>query len=176
MSDGSDVQKPRRPKHSLIERMGLVLLNSSVQAMILHRLAHWLHRARIPVLPDLVRRINIASTGADIHPGTRIGKDVMFVHSVGIVIGEEVVVEDNVDIYSGVVLGRRGGMREDDGSPHILYNCVICSGAKVLGPVTVGPHATVAAGAIVLDNVPDHGLAVGVPARIVAPETEDRSC
>jgi serine O-acetyltransferase len=176
MSDGSDVQKPRRPKRGLTERIGLVLLNSSVQAMILHRLAHWLHRARIPVLPALIRRINVSSTGADIHPGARIGKDVMFVHSVGIVIGEEVVVEDNVDIYSGVVLGRCGGTREDDGSPHILYNCVICSGAKVLGPVTVGPHATIAAGAVVLDNVPDHGLAVGVPARIVAAKTEGNSC
>jgi len=176
MSDGSDVQKPRRPKRGLMERIGLVLLNSSVQAMILHRLAHGLYGARIPVLPDLVRRINIASTGADVHPAARIGKDVMFVHSVGIVIGDEVVVEDNVDIYSGVVLGRRGGTRENDGSPHILYNCVICSGAKVLGPVTVGPHATIAAGAVVLDNVPDHGLAAGVAARIVVAKTEGNSC
>ena len=79
-----------------------------------------------------------------------------------------VVVEDEVDIYGGVVLGALGGPNAPpNGFPTICFDAVLCVGAKVLGLVTVGRHATVAAGAVVLESVPDWALAAGVPDRTI---------
>ncbi|MGD0093750.1 MAG: serine acetyltransferase [Planctomycetota bacterium] len=158
--------RARRREGGLLRRCGRLLLDSGTQALVLHRCAHALHRAHVPVLPALLRRLAILSTGADIHPAARLGRGVALIHSVGIVIGEGVLVDDYAEIYGGVVLGGRGGAREQDGFPHVKDDAVICVGAKVLGPITIGAHATVAAGAVVLDSVPDNSLAAGNPATI----------
>ena len=167
MPDGQPVPRSRKAERSLIRRVARVLLDSGCQALLMHRLAHALYRRRVPLLPSVVRRCSITWTGADIHPAARIGRNVSFIHSVGIVIGEGVVVEDEVDIYGGVVLGGSGGRDAPPNEfPTICFDAVLCVGAKVLGPVTVGRHATVAAGAVVLESVPDWALAAGVPATV----------
>ena len=166
MSNREDLQKHRTRKSSLIHHLGRLLLDSGSQALCLHRIAHFLHLHGIPILPSIVRRLNVFLTGADIFPAATIGKNVVFIHSVGIVIGEQVVIEDNCDIYGQVVLGGSGGKTREDGQPHICRDSVICIGAKILGKITIGNCATVAAGSVVLQSVPEYALAAGTPATV----------
>lgn len=142
------------------------MFDSGVQALALQRAAHFFYCLGVPVVPTLIRRLNIFITGADIFPSARIGKNVVFIHSVGIVIGEKVVIEDNCDIYGQVVLGGRGGKIRENDQPHIGRDSVICIGAKVLGGVHIGCCSTVAAGAVVLTSMPEYSLVAGVPATI----------
>ena len=166
MQSGQSVQEHRGGPETLTCRLGRLLLDSGVQALLLHRAAHRLWQQRIPLLPAVLRRLNISLTGADLHPSASLGRGVRLIHSVGIIIGPEAMVGDNCDIFGGVVLGGRGGLRDADGVPCIGHDTVICVGAKVLGPVAVGHHVTIAAGSIVLDTVPDFCLAAGMPATV----------
>lgn len=144
--------------------LGRLLFDSGTQALLLHRMAHFFLNCRVPVIPLMIRRMNVFLTGADIFPAARIRRDVRFIHSVGIVIGERVIIENGCHIYGGVVLGGRGGSDDDGGQPHIGPETTICVGAKVLGNIKIGSRATIAAGAVVLSSLPDHALAAGVPA------------
>ena len=105
-------------------------------------------------------------TGIDIHPGVTIGKGLFIDHGVGVVIGETCEIGDNCTLYQGVTLGGTG---KDTGKRHptLGNNVTVGAGACVLGPLKVGDGAKIAAGAVVLAEVPTHGTAVGVPARVV---------
>ena len=105
-------------------------------------------------------------TGIEIHPGAQIGRGLFIDHGSGVVIGETTVIGDNCTLYQGVTLGGTG---KDKGKRHptLGNNVLVGSGAKILGPFTVGDNARVAAGAVVLAEVPPNSTAVGVPARIV---------
>ena len=105
-------------------------------------------------------------TGIEIHPGAKIGKGLFIDHGMGVVIGETSEIGDNVTIYHGVTLGGTG---KDilKRHPTIGNNVMISSGAKVLGPFKVGDNSRIAAGAVVLEEVPPDCTVVGVPARVV---------
>ena len=102
----------------------------------------------------------------DIHPAARIGKGIFLDHGTGIVIGETAVVGDDVSMLHGVTLGGTGAQRGDR-HPKIGNGVLLGAGAKVLGNITVGDHAKVASGSVVLKPVPSHCTAAGVPARLV---------
>ena len=108
-------------------------------------------------------------TGIEIHPAAQIGKNVFIDHGMGVVIGETAVVGDNCTIYQGVTLGGTG---KDKGKRHptIGNNVTIGSGAKILGPFTVGDNSKVAANAVVLNEIPPNSTCVGVPAHVVKRE------
>ena len=105
-------------------------------------------------------------TGIEIHPGAKIGKGLLIDHGSGVVIGETAEIGDCCTIYQGVTLGGTG---KDTGKRHptIGNNVVIGAGARILGPFKVGDYAKIAAGAVVLEEVPPYATAVGVPARVV---------
>lgn len=105
-------------------------------------------------------------TGIEIHPGATIGKRFVIDHGTGIVIGETAEIGDDVLLYQGVTLGGTG---KDVGKRHptVGNRVMISAGAKVLGPITVGDGARVAAGAVVLNDVPPESTVVGVPAKVV---------
>ena len=105
-------------------------------------------------------------TGIEIHPAATIGRRFFIDHGTGVVIGETAVIGDDVMIYQGVTLGGTG---KDTGKRHptIGNNVLIGAGAKVLGPFTVGDNSNIAAGAVVLEEIPPDCTAVGVPARVV---------
>ena len=105
-------------------------------------------------------------TGIEIHPAATIGRRFFIDHGTGVVIGETAVIGDDVMIYQGVTLGGTG---KDTGKRHptIGNNVMIGAGAKVLGPFKVGDNSNIAAGAVVLDEIPPDCTAVGVPAHIV---------
>ena len=105
-------------------------------------------------------------TGIEIHPGAQIGRRLVIDHGTGIVIGETTQIGDDCLLYQGVTLGGTG---KDTGKRHptIGNNVLIGAGAKVLGPFTVGDNSNIAAGAVVLEEIPPDCTAVGVPARVV---------
>ena len=105
-------------------------------------------------------------TGVEIHPGATIGKGLVIDHGMGVVIGETTVIGENCLIYQNVTLGGTG---KDQGKRHPTLgdNVMVGSGAKVLGPFKVGDNSRIAAGAVVLTEIPPNCTAVGVSARVV---------
>ncbi len=144
----------------------IFLLYPGVHATLYHRLAHVLYRKNMRFLARWVSQWGRFWTGIEIHPGAVIGRRFVIDHGMGIVIGETAEVGDDVLIYQGVTLGGTG---KDKGKRHptIGSNVMIGSGAKVLGPFTVGDNSRIASNAVVLSEVPPDSTAVGVPARIV---------
>ena len=105
-------------------------------------------------------------TGIEIHPGAKIGKRLVIDHGTGTVIGETAEIGDDCLLYQGVTLGGTGkevGKRH----PTLGNNVMISAGAKVLGPFKIGDNSRVAAGAVVLEEVPPNSTVVGVPAHVV---------
>lgn len=142
-------------------------LYSGVHAVMWHRIAHWFYRHNRKFCARLISQFSRFMTGVEIHPAAKIGKGLFIDHGMGVVIGETAEIGDNCTIYQGVTLGGTGkecGKRH----PTIGDNVMIGSGAKVLGPFTVGSNSKIAAGAVVLSEVPSDSTAVGVPARIVS--------
>ena len=139
---------------------------SGFHALVMYRFFHFLYIHRYFLLARLLSALTKFFTGIEIHPGAVIGKGVFIDHGAGVVIGETAVVGDNVIIYQGVTLGGTG---KDKGKRHptVEDNVMICSGAKVLGPFTVGSGAKIGAGSLVLDEVPPNATVVGVPGHVV---------
>ena len=142
------------------------LLYPGYKALMSHRRANWCFRHNLKFLARWISERAKRRTGIEIHPAARIGRGVLIDHGMGVVIGETAEVGDGCTIYQGVTLGGTG---KDTGKRHptIGNNVLIGSGAKVLGPFSVGDNARIAAGAVVLNEVPANATAVGVPARVV---------
>ena len=142
------------------------MLYPGYKALMSHRRANWCFRHNLKFLARWISERAKKRTGIEIHPAAKIGRGVLIDHGMGVVIGETAEVGDGCTIYQGVTLGGTG---KDTGKRHptIGSNVLIGSGAKVLGPFTVGDNARIAAGAVVLSEVPADATAVGVPARVV---------
>jgi len=135
-----------------------------------YRVAHWLWRQNRNALALFFQNRVSCQLGVDIHPAARIGKGIMLDHATGIVIGETAVVKDNVSMMQLVTLGGTG--KEDgDRHPKIDEGVLISAGAKILGNIRVGAGAKIAAGSVVLQDVPPHTTVAGVPAKIVGKPT-----
>ncbi len=149
----------------------ILLLYSGVHAVAHYRIAHLFYKARLYFIARLISQMARFLTGAEIHPGAQIGKGLFIDHGMGIVIGETTIIGDNCTLYQNVTLGGTG---KDKGKRHptICDNVMIGTGAKVLGPFTVGSHSKIAANAVVLSEVPEHSTCVGVPARVVRIKSE----
>jgi serine O-acetyltransferase len=109
-------------------------------AISLYRLAHWLLRQNVPVVPRMISSFAHTRTGVDIHPGATIGRSFVIDHGTGIVIGETCIIHDNVKIYQGVTLGALSvakSMADKKRHPTIENDCVIYANATILGGQTV---------------------------------------
>jgi len=143
-----------------------VLFFKGYQAVQAYRVGHWLWRRGRRDMARFVQMRISEMFGVDIHPAARIGKGIMIDHAHSIVIGETAVVGDNVSMLHSVTLGGTG--KEDgDRHPKIGNGVLIGAGAKVLGNITVGHCSRIAAGSVVLAEVPPCKTVAGVPARIV---------
>ena len=143
-----------------------MLFFKGFQAVQAHRVANWLWRKG---RRDMARFFQMRCSevfGVDIHPAARIGKGIMIDHAHSIVIGETAVVGDNVSMLHSVTLGGTG-KEEEDRHPKIGDGVLIGAGAKVLGNIKVGHCSRVAAGSVVLAEVPPCKTVAGVPAKIV---------
>ena len=141
-------------------------LYPGVKAVRMHRVAHFYYKHGCMFLARFVSQRAARKTGIEIHPGATIGRRLVIDHGTGVVIGETTEIGDDVLIYQGVTLGGTG---KDTGKRHptIGNNVMISAGAKVLGPFKIGDNSRVAAGAVVLEEVPPNSTVVGVPARVV---------
>ena len=143
-----------------------ILFFKGYQAVQAYRIAHWLWRKGRTDMAYFVQMRVSEAFGVDIHPAARIGKGLMIDHAHSIVIGETAVVGDNVSMLHSVTLGGTG--KEDgDRHPKIGDGVLIGAGAKVLGNIRVGNCSRIAAGSVVLAEVPPCSTVAGVPARVV---------
>lgn len=144
----------------------IILLYPGFKALRSHKKANWFLRHNMPFIARYISQRSAHKTGIEIHPGATIGRRVCIDHGHGIVIGETTEIGDDVMIYQGVTLGGTG---KDIGKRHptIESGVMIGAGAKVLGPITIGRNAKVAAGAVVVKDVEANCTVVGVPGEVV---------
>lgn len=143
-----------------------VLYFKGFHAIVTHRLAHWLWRNNRRDFALYLQSRSSAVFQTDINPNVPMGRGIFLDHATGLVIGETAVVEDDVSILQDVTLGGTG--KEDgDRHPKIRHGVLIGAGAKILGNIEVGHCARIAAGSVVLKDVPHNTTVAGVPARVV---------
>lgn len=143
-----------------------VLFFKGFQSLLAYRIAHWLWLAgRRDVALYMQMRMS-EQFAIDIHPAARIGMGVMIDHGHGIVVGETAVIGDDVSMLHGVTLGGTG-KEGGDRHPKIGAGVLIGAGAKILGNIRIGACSRIAAGSVVLREVPPCKTVAGVPARIV---------
>jgi serine O-acetyltransferase len=137
-----------------------------VHALLAHRVSHAMHHAGVPVVPRVLATATRAITNIEIHPAAKIGDALFIDHGTGVVVGETAEIGDNVTLYQGVTLGGTGfatGKRH----PTVEDNVTIGSGAKLLGPITVGHGAKIGANSVVITDVPPNSTVVGNPGHVV---------
>jgi len=139
---------------------------SGIIALRKYRRAHWWYEHGHKFIARVISQRAKKKTGIEIHPAAKIGRRLFIDHGSGVVIGETAEIGDDVVIYQGVTLGGSG---KDKGKRHptIQDRVMISSGAKVLGPFTVGHDSKIGANSVVLKEVPPNSTVVGVPGRVV---------
>ncbi len=152
-------------------KINVILAYPGVKAVFFHFISHQLWELKIYLIARIISQFSRFLTGIEIHPAAKIGKNLFIDHGMGVVIGETSEISDNVTIYHGVTLG---GISPAENSkeqvnvkrhPTIKDNCIIGSGAQILGPVVLEKNARIGANTVILKNVPENGTMVGNPAR-----------
>jgi serine O-acetyltransferase len=161
--------KSRDPAARGVGSLEILAAWPGVHALLAYRVAHALYGAGVPVLPRLIAAAARSLTGIEIHPAAKIGNGFFIDHGMGVVIGETAEIGDDVTLYQGVTLGGTGfatGKRH----PTVQDNVTIGSGAKMLGPITVGHGAKIGANSVVIHDVPPNSTVVGNPGHPVRVE------
>ena len=166
------LERMRRDVRTVLERdpaarsaLEVVLCCPGVHAIWIHRVAHALWRGGWRLAARWVSHLGRFMTGIEIHPAAVLGPGLFIDHGMGIVIGETAEVGENVSILQGVTLGGTSLKREKR-HPTIGDNVMIGAGAKVIGGFTIGAGSRIGAGSVVVREVPEHCVVVGVPGRI----------
>jgi len=146
-------------------RLEVFLNYSGLHAVWAHRCSHWLWRHRWKTLARTNSQIARFLTGIEIHPGAQIGRRLFIDHGMGVVIGETAVIGDDVTIFHGVTLGGKGSGRGQR-HPTLGNEVIVGAGAKVLGNVSLGNRSVIGANAVVVHDVPEDAIAVGIPATV----------
>ncbi len=156
-------------------RLEVILCYPGFHALIIHKLAHFLWNHHMKLLARFISATGRFLTGIEIHPGAMIGKNLFIDHGMGVVIGETATIGDDVTIYHGVTLGgvspqdvAKGAKRH----PQIGNNVVIGSGAQLLGPIKVSSGAKIGSNAVVINDVEENSIMVGIPARKVIKKSD----
>jgi serine O-acetyltransferase len=144
----------------------VLLCYSGVHAIWGHRIAHWFWRMRFKLIARCISQLNRFLTGVEIHPAAQIGGGLFIDHGMGIVIGETTVIKKDVTLYHGVTLG---GVSNKKGKRHptLEDGVVVGAGAQVLGAITIGECSRIGANAVVVEDVPQDSVVVGIPGRVV---------
>jgi serine O-acetyltransferase len=154
--------RERDPAARGVQPAEIVATWPGIHALLAHRVAHAFYAAGVPLLPRLIAMVTRTITGIEIHPAARIGRGLFIDHGTGVVIGETAEIGDDVTLYQGVTLGGTGfatGKRH----PTVQDNVTIGSGAKLLGPITIGHGAKIGANSVVITDVPANSTVVGNP-------------
>ena len=153
----------------------MTLTYPGLHAIWMHRLIHRLWHSKAPrLLPRILAYATRSATGVEIHPGAKIGRRFFIDHGMGVVIGETAEIGNDVMLYNGVNLGGKTLDRVKR-HPTLLDGVLVGTGAKILGPVTIGARAQIGANAVVVKDVPADSVATGIPARVSTPATTDHA-
>jgi serine O-acetyltransferase len=136
-----------------------------VHALLSHRIAHALREAGLPVAPRAIAYVSRSLTGIEIHPAATIADGLFIDHGMGVVIGETAEVGENVSLLQGVTLGGTS-VRREKRHPTLGDNVTVGAGAKILGGFTIGAGSRIGAGSVVVREVPENSVVVGVPGRV----------
>ncbi len=161
-----DLQSIKKRDPACRNILEVIFLYSGFHALFFYRISHFFYQAHFFFIARLISQIARWLTGIEIHPGATIGRGLFIDHGSGVVIGETTEIGDYCTLYQGVTLGGTGNVKGKR-HPTLGNDVLVGAGAKVLGPFKVGDHAKIAAGAVVLHEVPPYATAVGVPAQII---------
>src|SRR6266849_7400405 len=148
----------------------IVLCYPGFHAVLLHRMAHRLHRMHLRLLARIVSQFARTFTGIEIHPGATIGRRFFIDHGMGVVIGETAEIGDDVLMYQGVTLGGTS-LSKEKRHPTIESEVMISAGASVIGPVRIGHGSKIGAGAVVVSSAPPYSTIVGIPGKVIEGES-----
>ena len=132
---------------------------------------HFFQKRKLYFFARLISQISRFFTGIEIHPAAKLGNKIFFDHGMGIVVGETAEIGDNCVIYHGVTLGGVSTSKVKR-HPTLKNNVSVGAGAKLLGNIVIGNNVRIGANSVVLKDIPDEAVAVGIPARII-PKTEE---
>ncbi len=170
----ADLNKYLELDPSVSKKWMVILSSSGFHALFIYRIAHLFWKWRLTPLSLIFYVWGKILTASDIHPASQIEPGVVIDHGIGTVIGSTATVGTGTLIYHGVTLGAKRPVRGKR-HPDVGKNVLLGAGAKILGPITVGDNAIIGANAVVLEDVPQNALAVGIPAKI-SKEKEIRIC
>ncbi len=161
-----DIAAIRERDPAAMSNFEVFWLYNGYKAIRSHRRANFLQRHGLRLLARWESQRCVRRTGIEIHPAAKIGRRFFIDHGTGVVIGETTEIGDDCTLYQGVTLGGTG---KDTGKRHPTLgdHVMVGAGAKVLGPIRIGNNVQIAAGAVVLTDIPDNCTAVGIPARVV---------
>jgi serine O-acetyltransferase len=164
--------KMRRDVRTVLERdpaarsaLEVVLCYPGVHAIWLHRVAHALWNGGWTTPARLVSHFNRFVTGIEIHPAAKLGQGLFIDHGMGLVIGETAEVGENVSLLQGVTLGGTS-VRREKRHPTLGDNVTVGANATILGGFTIGAGSRIGAGSVVVREVPENSVVVGVPGRV----------
>ena len=158
--------------------LSVILTYPGVKAVFFHQISNFFYKAGFDLVARIISQTVRFFTGIEIHPGTKIGKNLFIDHGMGVVIGETSEIGNNVTIYHAVTLGGSSPsvdserQRHEKRHPTIGDDVVIGSGAQIIGPIKVGNKSRIASNAVVVKDVPDNATMVGIPAKAVKLENK----
>ncbi|WP_427126724.1 serine O-acetyltransferase EpsC [Priestia megaterium] len=161
-----DLERLYGKRPGKLKILKLLVSNTNIQCIALLRLQNCLFNKKVPFIPTLIKNLNLFLTGADIGIGVEIGKGLIIRHSNGIVVGRGAVIGDNCTLLQQVTIGEKYGDGSDPTHryPSIGNNVTLSAGAKIIGPIILGDNVVVGANAVVIKDVPNNSVAVGIPA------------
>jgi serine O-acetyltransferase len=161
------IQSYRKYDPATKSSLEVLFLYPGVKAVFFHRVAHLLHRMKIPFFPRAIAEFSRFITGIEIHPAAKIGKNLIIDHGMGVVIGETAEVGDDCLIYHGVTLGGVD-LNPVKRHPTLKNGVVVGAGAKILGNIIIGECSRVGANSVVIKDVPAHSTVTGIPAKMIS--------
>lgn len=162
----SDIQAVFDRDPAARSKLEVIFCYPGLHAVWFHRLSHWFWKKELWFLGRFTSHIGRFLTGIEIHPGATIGRGFFIDHGMGVVIGETAEIGENVTLYHGVTLGGVS-WEKTKRHPTVMDNVVIGSGAKILGPFTVGKDSKIGSNSVVVKEVPPNSTVVGIPGRVV---------
>ena len=169
-----DIQAAYEGDPAVRNREEILLSYPFIEAITIHRLAHVLYQAQVPIIPRVMSEYAHQRTGIDIHPGAQIGRSFFIDHGTGVVIGETTTIGDRVKMYQGVTLGARSFALDADGNPvkgvkrhpDIEDDVILYAGATILGGDTrIGAGSIIGGNVWLTHSVPPGSKVVGSPNR-----------
>src|SRR5699024_8000897 len=139
----------------------------------IYYLSRNLYLKKVPLLPRILRFVNRVMFACDIPFKAKIHKSVIFAHNgLGVVVNDNAIIEKNTKVLQHVTIGGNMGKKREiagrmTSAPVIGENVIIGAGAKILGPIKIGDNVRIGAGAVVMIDVPENTVAVGIPARVI---------